>query len=350
MQEIKVLSAGLTDRGIVRQENQDQFLIAEMTHGMVATAGSIGLAEPSRLAGNGIGHLFFVADGMGGHAAGKEASAMAIQHFVNELLNRRETIPAMSDTQSTELVSMLRDILLEAHSAIRIKSNTDSGMEGMGTTLTVAYVLWPHLYVVHAGDTRCYLMRGSQLQLLTRDHTVANQMLQDGRLDAKSAERSPWSNVLVNALGAGANEVFADVQRFTLLDGDTLFLCSDGINKHMNDDEIQLKLLSSKSCESACHELIELAKERGGSDNITSIVVRFRPEHHAGTVSKTLAWDNAPVRTAYESVIAEAERETVDHAPIDEDIEDSKDTADFPVPKLRTPGEQPTLDFPPPAS
>jgi protein phosphatase len=152
---------------------------------------------------------------------------------------------------------------------------TNPKLKDMGTTLTLAYVTWPQLYIVHAGDTRCYLYRDQDLKLITRDHTVAQQMMMSGQLKADEGERSPWSNVLVNALGAGAPDVVPDLYRFTLNPGDRLLLCSDGLNKHVSDERIVMELAQRVSPEETANGLVQLALDGGGSDNVTVLLTDF---------------------------------------------------------------------------
>jgi protein phosphatase len=216
-----------------------------------------------------------VADGMGGHRAGNEASGLAIQYFITSILNRIRWHNPVKPGDDVLLVDDLREMLSQAHDEIVRQSEATASLAGMGTTLTMAYVVWPRMVVVHAGDTRCYLMRNGELRLLTRDHTVAEQMLQAGKLDPNAVERSRWSNVLVNALGANAEDVYAEVVRLDLEPNDKILLCSDGLNKHVQDEKIQSVLAEAKSMQQASTSLIQLANEGGGSDNITLIAARW---------------------------------------------------------------------------
>jgi serine/threonine protein phosphatase PrpC len=275
MNPIQVESIGVTDRGLVRAENQDQFLIAELNRAMRLQSSSLPLPPESILAGGTLGYLFMVADGMGGHRAGNEASGLAIQYFITSILNRIRWHNPVKPGDDVLLVDDLREMLSQAHDEIVRQSEATASLAGMGTTLTMAYVVWPRMVVVHAGDTRCYLMRNGELRLLTRDHTVAEQMLQAGKLDPNAVERSRWSNVLVNALGANAEDVYAEVVRLDLEPNDKILLCSDGLNKHVQDEKIQSVLAEAKSMQQASTSLIQLANEGGGSDNITLIAARW---------------------------------------------------------------------------
>jgi protein phosphatase len=168
-------------------------------------------------------------------------------------------------------------MLQNAHEAIERESSVDHGFKGMGTTLTLAYVIWPWMYVVHAGDSRCYLLRDDEIRQLTRDHTISRQLMERGGMTEAEAENSPWSNVLYNALGAGASAVDAEIHKVALEPNDMIFLCSDGLYRYLKDAEIKDMLLSELEPQECCRSMVELANFRGGADNITAIVARLEP-------------------------------------------------------------------------
>jgi len=276
MSRVPIETFGITDRGVVREENQDQFFIAELSRRLQMRASSLPIATNSTLAGSSLGLVMMVADGMGGHRGGQEASGLAIRFFLASILNRLRWNHPSTLGDDADLVEDLKLMLTQAHREIQRQSEVDSSLEGMGTTFTLAYIAWPRMIVLHAGDTRCYLYRRGELSLLTRDHTVANQMIQRGQLDANAAERSRWSNVLVNALGAGASEVFADITKVELIADDVILLCSDGLNKHVDDRSIRAALTSSADPAKICEILVQQAKDDGGTDNITVVAARCR--------------------------------------------------------------------------
>lgn len=276
MNPIKIQTGGLTDRGLVRQENQDQYFVGELARSIRLHSTSLPIAPQANLLGGSLGHLFMVADGMGGHRAGQEASGLAVQYFLAAILNRLQWNSLISTTDDHLLVDDLREMLNEAHSEIRRQSEASEALTGMGTTFTMAYVVWPRMIVVHAGDTRCYHYQKGVLRLLTSDHTVANQMMRSGRLKSSAAERSPWSNVLVNALGAGAEGVQAEIAMINLEPEDAILLCSDGLNKHVDDQTIERVLVEADTVQEACERLVQLAKDAGGTDNVTVIGAQWR--------------------------------------------------------------------------
>jgi serine/threonine protein phosphatase PrpC len=271
----RITSAGRSDIGRRRESNQDQFLIADLTRSMQIHGSSLNIEPRSRLYGTPQSRIFVVADGMGGHQAGSRASSMAIDFVVNHLLNQMHWYFLTDRDNQLEFVESMKGLIRDANSAIQLDSRQNVAFHGMGTTLTMAYVVWPQLHVVHVGDSRCYLFREGELKQITRDHTMASQLVDRGTLDRADIESSPWSNVLWNALGGGTRTVVADVYDNELKADDCLLLCSDGLNKHVKDDEIRNILEAETDPNIACRELIELANARGGSDNVTAIVARF---------------------------------------------------------------------------
>jgi len=275
MTAIDVDTGGLTDTGLVRSENQDQFFVGELSRGIRLRSVSLGIDPDSTLLGDPIGQILMVADGMGGHKAGHEASGLAIRYFMTAILNRLQWNSSFAGGDLNHFFEDLREMLSEAHREIRRRSENSEALAGMGTTFTMAYVVWPKLVVVHAGDTRCYVFSKGRLSLLTRDHTVANEMMRSGQLNPNSNERSPWSNVLVNALGAGAEGVQGDLTSYPLEPGDIVMMCSDGLNKHVDDATIERVLATGGRMQAVCESLVQLAKQGGGTDNITVVAAKW---------------------------------------------------------------------------
>ncbi len=195
--------------------------------------------------------------------------------MINRLLNNLHWFYRIDQDNEDDFVESLKSLLRSAHETIEKESSRSSEFRGMGTTFTLAYVAWPRLYVLHVGDTRCYLLRRGQMVQLTRDHTMASQLAEKGNLSRKELGQSPWANVLWNALGGGGRDVVADVTKQMLEPDDILMLCSDGLNKHVEDHEIQNILEIESEATAACRSLIDLANYRGGTDNITTIVAKF---------------------------------------------------------------------------
>lgn len=269
--EKELNACGATDRGRVRPTNQDQFLIAQLNKSMRVSATSLHLNE--RLYGAVQGEVLLVADGMGGHAAGEQASRIAIDHLVRRLLGQIHWHFQGEDDKEADFIANLKELLKDAHSRILFESARNADQRGMGTTLTMAYVIWPKLYVVHAGDSRCYLVRGGDAQQITTDHTLAHQMVKAGGMKPEDEATSKWSNVLWNVLGGRGDEnLIAEVKRVDLRKGDAIVLCSDGLHRYLKSSQIADVVNRYERSSDACDELIRLANEAGGEDNVTVVV------------------------------------------------------------------------------
>ncbi|EMI54530.1 PP2C family protein-serine/threonine phosphatase [Rhodopirellula sallentina] len=273
-------ACGLTDIGRRRAENQDQFLIAELRKSMLVHSTSLLVDKEVPLFGSARGQLLIVADGMGGHAAGRRASSVAMDHLITELLNRMHWFLHLEHDHEDEFIDSLKDLLRQAHARILSEAADDDSQRGMGTTLTMAYIVWPRMYVVHAGDSRCYLIRDGQCEQLTTDHTLARQLVESGGLKPEEEEQSRWSNVLWNVLGgSGDQELIAEVRRTDLVEGDMVLLCSDGLSRYLSTET--LAGVVSEGCSDhrgICHRLVGLANAAGGEDNITVVVCSPGPQ------------------------------------------------------------------------
>ena len=212
------------------------------------------------------GRLALIADGMGGYEGGQEASRLAV-----------ETIQNIYDSNSS---NDLRDALLRgfrtAHEKIRAYAEAHPEFEGMGTTCTALALTDLHLYFAHVGDSRLYLVRGNTISRLTRDHSYVGRLVESGVLRSDEAERHPQRHILTAALGAGL-EVVADAPAdpIDLENGDILVLCTDGLWSLIHEPEI-LEILDQKPVPAAaCKEMVKLARQRGGPDNITVQILKI---------------------------------------------------------------------------
>ena len=264
----------------VRETNQDQFLIARLFRSMSVSSTSLAL-EP-QLFGKVQGQVLLVADGMGGHAAGEKASRLAIGNVIRQLLDQVQWFLQSEENGEDEdrekrFMEGLRQLLQAAHLQILDESARNATNRGMGTTLTMAHIVWPRMYVAHAGDSRCYLIREAVAEQLTTDHTLARQMVESGGLKPEDEADSRWSNVLWNVLGGFTEgELVAEVRRFDLQADDTIVLCSDGLHRYVDSQRLAEVVSATESAQEACQRLIEIASDAGGEDNITVVVARPR--------------------------------------------------------------------------
>jgi serine/threonine protein phosphatase PrpC len=219
------------------------------------------------------GQLFIVADGMGGHAAGDVASALAIDVVRTRLEVARDRLDAAraSGNRPLRVKPLLASAVRAAHEALRKRTTSDPTTAGMGSTIDVAIVLGDRVLIAHVGDSRTYLIRGRRVIQLTRDHTVAQAAVDAGRLTAAEARRSPHSSVLTNVLGIG-DQVTVDLVERTLRPGDRLLLCTDGLYDGLTPSELEAAV-SVDAPEHALADLIAMALRRGGHDNATGVLV-----------------------------------------------------------------------------
>lgn len=270
---------GFTDIGLKRESNQDSFLIAQLSKSMVIGANSLSIEPQTRLFGGICGWLMLVADGMGGHAGGERASSLAVRYLIERLLNNMHWFFQFDRAAEIEFIDSLKKLLRDTHHEIQSEGRRDITLSGMGTTLTMTYLVWPSLYVVHAGDSRCYLIRDGRVEVLTTDHTMARRLVESGGMNPEDEATSRWSNVLWNVLGGKSHEeIKAEVRQVELRRGDHVMICTDGLHRYLNENTILDALKRSESCNDCCHEFIRIAKQRGGDDNITVIVAHVPPE------------------------------------------------------------------------
>jgi protein phosphatase len=270
---------GVTDIGLKRESNQDSFLIAQLSKSMVIGANSLNIEPQTRLFGGICGWLMLVADGMGGHAGGERASSLAVHYLIERLLNNIHWFFQFNRAAEIEFIDSLKKLLRDTHREIQSEGQRDITLAGMGTTLTMTYLVWPSLYVVHAGDSRCYLIRDGRVELLTTDHTMARRLVESGGMNPEDEATSRWSNVLWNVLGGKSQEeIKAEVRQVELRRGDHVLICTDGLHRHLNDEIILDVLHRAGSCNDCCHEFIRIANQNGGDDNITVIVAQVPPE------------------------------------------------------------------------
>jgi serine/threonine protein phosphatase PrpC len=242
---MKLSTAVCSDIGLRRQANEDSY----------ATAAEIG--------------LWLVADGMGGHKAGKLASELATRHALRAVQALR------GDTASP--AEKLRQAVSCANREIHQRAESRAEFSGMGTTLVAVLATHDRVALAHVGDSRAYLIRAGRIRQLTDDHSLVADLLRRDQISEAAAREHPHRHVLTRALGV-AKTAEPDLAELTPASGDTLVLCSDGLTNHLRDAEILEHVRREPALQKACDGLVASANQRGGIDNITVVLVRFEDD------------------------------------------------------------------------
>jgi serine/threonine protein phosphatase PrpC len=260
---------GLTHVGKVRKDNQDHFLLATVNKQVNVLATNLGPQKHLPIGEQRVAFIIMVADGVGGLEGGAEASATALESVMQYV---NDSMSCLYDRNVTEkaFTEQLQQCVLGSHEAI-LARRAESGQEGtMATTLTLFMGVWPAYYVVQVGDSRYYLWRDGQLTQLTRDQTVAQELVDQGILTRAQAPHTQFAHVLSSALGADTAEPV--VTRLQADWSHTHLFCSDGLTKHVSDEKIAERLRTMTSAKQVCEQLLQDALDGGGSDNITIVV------------------------------------------------------------------------------
>jgi len=262
-----------------RPNNEDAYVACRLGRFMERISSSLTERElPARYDDS--GHLLIVGDGVGGAAGGEVASHTALLTLVGQILRSPKWAlklddPATRETEISELIARSRAYLQQMHAVIRERQAEDPRYEGMGTTFTSAYTVGGDLFIMHVGDSRAYVLREGRLFRITRDHTVAQEYADLGKLKQSEVGQHPLSHSLTRALGAPVDLLQSDTHHRDIEDGDRLLLCSDGLTKVASEEDIAATLGANPSSEDACRALVDLALSRGGPDNITVIVAGY---------------------------------------------------------------------------
>ncbi len=264
---------GITDQGKVRKDNQDHFLVATLHKSMRVRVSSLPNPELLEMPSQRIASVGMVCDGVGGHAGGEAASRSAVEAVSSYVTNAMECILDESNPlSSSNFLDSLRHAARNAHLLIAEKARSSGDRKGMATTITMALAVWPNLYLLQVGDSRAYRYRLGRLEQLTRDQTMAQELLASGVLTPEQAARSPYSNVLSSSLGGATWS--PEVTQTDLRHGDVYLLCTDGLTRHVNDEQIARRMQELTTSEQAARALLQDALDAGGSDNITVLVLR----------------------------------------------------------------------------
>lgn len=258
--------ASMTDTGMVRERNDDSHLILELptTKGVV----------------------LMVADGMGGHADGDVASALAVSEVARSMERAVDTT-----------ADRVHRAVEAAHTVVCEAASGHSGRARMGTTLTVVHVTGTEAHISHVGDSRAYLVRAGQIEQLTRDQTVVEILIEGGMLEPADRELSPYAHQLSQVIGQSGRRLLVATSTVDLRDGDVFVVCSDGLTNVVSDEEIATAVRQGGPFDETCRALVELANFRGGPDNSTVVIADVHGPLPQATAEESIASTHRVVRS-----------------------------------------------------
>ena len=261
---------GLTHAGNVRKTNEDHFLIGALRHQMAIHSTSIPDADLTALRGERVAFLAMIADGVGGRSGGEEASRLALEEITQYVSQSTQCFYERTG-EGKPMIDLLQQAAMRSHERVQARA-AEQGRQGMATTLTLWIGVWPWFYLLQVGDSRYYLFKDDTLTQVTRDQTMAQELVDQGVLARSALATSPLSHVLSSSLGGPQTAPIV-----TRIASDWPYihlLCSDGLTKHVSDEQIADRLRNSTSSRAACEQLLQDALDGGGTDNITIIIGR----------------------------------------------------------------------------
>ena len=272
---------GLTHVGRVRSQNEDNFVVLSLHKRTQVHLSSVeGLAE-SLSGDERLAYLLMVADGVGGSDLGEEASRVALA-TVTEYVAMSMRCYYMSKDDAAAFDDELQQAAMQCHERVMQRAS-QTGAQSMATTLTVFLGVWPYAYLLQVGDSRYYVFNDGKLEQVTRDQTMAQDLVDQGIFTDTMARRTPLAHVLSSAIGG--EQTSPVVTRLTAHRGNVHLLCSDGLTKHVPDDRIRERLATMTSSRQACEALLQDALDAGGSDNITLVISRILDSNPPGATA-----------------------------------------------------------------
>lgn len=263
---------GLTHQGRLRKDNQDHFLFGTLHKTMQVRGTSLPNGKLLELPSQRLASFGMVADGVGGRAGGETASRTAVEAIASYMTQTVESFYTGNPRDEEAFLGSLERAARRGHEAVQARAQASGDDRGVATTFTMMIAVWPSLYLLHVGDSRCYRYREGSVQQLTRDQTMAQDLVDSGVLPPERAAESRFAHILSSSLGGQATR--PEVSRTSLQPGDVILLCTDGLTKHVSDERITARLQHLDSSEQACRALVDDALEDGGTDNVTVLVLR----------------------------------------------------------------------------
>jgi serine/threonine protein phosphatase PrpC len=264
---------GITDRGLVRDGNEDHFLIARVSKAIEVRQTSMPSDRVEHELGGAVGYVLAVADGVGGGPEGELASERTLTTVLSYIGKATSCFQGLSTSAEHELLEMLEAAVRDTHAGLLAEyGGVTSRLPA--TTLTLVLLVWPRAYHIQVGDSRAYVRRGGRMQRLTRDQTLGDFMVSVGAWTDDQARMASTAETLASAIGG--SELTPVVGLIDLAPGDSLLLCTDGLTKHVSDERIAGALARAESAEDTSRGLVRDALGGGGTDNVTVVVVHTR--------------------------------------------------------------------------
>lgn len=264
---------GLTHVGKVRPANEDHFLMGSLHQSLKVLSTSLSAPERLSLDGERLAFLAMIADGVGGGRKGEEASRMALEEITTYIADSTRVF-YQGDAQGDDFTQILQDAASRVHERVQALAEADPERRGMATTLTLYFSVWPWIYLLQVGDSRYYLYHNGELTQVTRDQTMAQELVDQGVLKRTDAFNTRWANVLSSSIGG--KQTAPVVTRLLQRPGNVHLMCTDGLTKHVSDAQIAERLRTMTSAKQVCEALLEDALAGGGTDNITILVGRVK--------------------------------------------------------------------------
>lgn len=270
---------GLTHVGKVRKENQDHFILGSLSKQMLIQQTSLPemaglMSESERIAS-----VAMVADGVGS-GAGEEAARFTLQAVAKYVNRSTQAFYSADMTEPEDFARLLEEAAMQVHAELVERAEQEGKKGRLATTLTLFLGFWPQAYILQVGDSRCYMFRDGRLTQISHDQTMAEDLVATGVLTREHAARSRWAHVLSSAIGG--QQAAPVVTRVVRDWGTIVLICSDGLTKHVSDEQIEQRLSTLKSAKETSELLLQDALDGGGSDNITIIIGRTVPRRPSG--------------------------------------------------------------------
>jgi protein phosphatase len=263
---------GLTHPGLTRRENQDHFLMCALRREIVVHGSSLPQVEALAGSTERLAFLAMVADGVGGGMAGAEASRLALEAITRYVTESVRCYYSSDPNDDSGFLHELQDAAQRCHAHVQQYAADDPDRRGMATTLTLWLGLWPRAYLLQVGDSRCYLLRRGELTQVSRDQSMAQDLIDIGVLTRADAANSRLAHTLSSSIGG--RQTAPVVTRMEQEWGNIGLLCSDGLTRHVSDERIRERLRTMQSARQVCEDLLQDALDGGGTDNITILVGR----------------------------------------------------------------------------